>query len=471
MHRVLIVDDVSWIVESLKASIYWKGRQCEVIGQVYNGEEAYEKILALKPDIVFTDIRMPGMSGLELIKKTKEIYPKIQFIIISGYAEFAYAQEALNYGAVGYCLKPFDETVIIGLLEKAKQVLKEHKKLKELILMDLLENDAAGNTKVIYEIFEQLGLVWEYGKSIFVLLALGNCELEFPTSIRYIKLKIGVNKNAYLFDYSWYFAIRDQLVSQCVGEKVSIGLGGEVKDVSGILAMIEAANIAAYQFFITEKNGVYEDTATNRDGMNDILSRIGEAIRNKDILSLEKLFVAAGDAFLHGLYNISHAFRFYNMVISFLYEFPDGSVYNYDQLVCTFKNVQNMVSYLKKLVSDQISVKPQHIADYAGNEAFKSILIYVNEHFYKELSIHSLSQKYFINPSYISHLFKKVTGETFTEYLSKLRISQACDMLKHSDLPVGEIGEKVGFNDYFYFTRIFKKVMGKTPTQHREEVK
>lgn len=109
MHKVLIVDDESWIVESMKDFVDWKHYGFEVIGQAYNGLEALEAIQRYQPDIVFTDVRMPEMGGLELIQKAKELPFLIHFVVVSGYAEFIYAQEALKLGAVAYCLKPFDE--------------------------------------------------------------------------------------------------------------------------------------------------------------------------------------------------------------------------------------------------------------------------------------------------------------------------------------------------------------------------
>ncbi|WP_409343047.1 helix-turn-helix transcriptional regulator [Paenibacillus sp. MBLB4367] len=92
---------------------------------------------------------------------------------------------------------------------------------------------------------------------------------------------------------------------------------------------------------------------------------------------------------------------------------------------------------------------------------------YANLHFREDLSLRGLAESHFMNPSYISQLFRKETGDTFTGYIAKLRIGSACELLDKEELPVGEIAERCGFHDYFYFTRLFKKVTGQTPTQYR----
>src|SRR5690242_2899850 len=109
MYKVMLVDDEKWIIKSLKTSIDWHAHGFEIIAEASNGFEGLEKIKQLSPDLVFTDIRMPGMDGLELIRQTNELNKGISFIITSGYKEFEYAKKAIQYGALDYCLKPFEE--------------------------------------------------------------------------------------------------------------------------------------------------------------------------------------------------------------------------------------------------------------------------------------------------------------------------------------------------------------------------
>lgn len=125
MLKLLIADDERIIRETIFNIIDWKKHDIEVIGLCKNGIEAYDMILDESPDIVLTDIRMPGMGGLELIRKIRQTDLQIQFIILSGYGEFEYAKEAMSYGIRHYLLKPCNETQILECIEQCR---KDHEK-------------------------------------------------------------------------------------------------------------------------------------------------------------------------------------------------------------------------------------------------------------------------------------------------------------------------------------------------------
>lgn len=108
MYQILLVDDEKYISKGLESGVDWESLNIDTIYTAQNAEAALGIIRERRPDVVVTDIRMPGMSGLELIKTAKEEYPEIPFVILSGYPDFAYAQKALQYGVFRYLLKPFD---------------------------------------------------------------------------------------------------------------------------------------------------------------------------------------------------------------------------------------------------------------------------------------------------------------------------------------------------------------------------
>lgn len=123
MLRLIIVDDEKIIRESIRSLIDWESLGIEVVGVCKNGLEAYDAILDSYPDIVLTDIKMPGLSGLELIEKLNDTRENIQFIILSGYSEFEYAKQAMRFGIRHYLLKPCNENQIIEAIEDVKKSL------------------------------------------------------------------------------------------------------------------------------------------------------------------------------------------------------------------------------------------------------------------------------------------------------------------------------------------------------------
>ncbi len=134
MFKAMIVDDESWVVENIKASVAWEELGYQVVAQAGDGVEALSLIQALRPDIVLTDIRMRGLTGIELIRRTNELAPGTRFIVISGHAEFAYAHQAINGGALGYILKPLDERELQEQLVKAKETMVSRKQTDRPLL-------------------------------------------------------------------------------------------------------------------------------------------------------------------------------------------------------------------------------------------------------------------------------------------------------------------------------------------------
>lgn len=132
MLRLVIVDDEKIIRETISTIIDWNSLDIEVIGTCKNGIEAYDMILDEYPDIVLTDIKMPGLSGLELIEKIRQTDEDIKFVILSGYGEFDYAKTAMKYGVKHYLLKPCNENQIIDVMKQVAQDCYRTRALQEM---------------------------------------------------------------------------------------------------------------------------------------------------------------------------------------------------------------------------------------------------------------------------------------------------------------------------------------------------
>lgn len=145
MYEVYLLDDEKWLLESLYKSINWNKYHSTVIAKSTNSIEAYREIKYRQPDIVFTDVRMPDMDGIELMKKLSKENCRSVFIVITGYAEFEYVQKALEYNAVSYCLKPFEEEQIIEALLKAQKKCENKRILNALQTCDTLEDSKSNN--------------------------------------------------------------------------------------------------------------------------------------------------------------------------------------------------------------------------------------------------------------------------------------------------------------------------------------
>jgi len=474
-YKVLLVDDESWVIESLKASIDWEAHGFEVAGTASSSQEALELLPELQPDVVFTDIRMPGMNGLELIKKGGVLLETASFIVISGYAEFAYAQKALTFGALAYCLKPFDEQEIAGVLAKVRKQKASSSKKEESFLVHVWDDPSSPNLDMLIQKMQNKGIVGSLEEGIGLFVCSVNEQAHMPMDKEVLEIKTG--KSKYLCLAAWeQLEDRVSYYSKWLAEAIKgIGVSDKISDYNQLKYEIESVNRLADQYFIMGRAGIFRKQATQRDRFNELLALIDDAIRTGEVSIANMALDQAELVFRQDGLTVRHALQFYNMVLSFLYRIEsdqmDNMLYSHEHLLETVEDLAMMIEHIRESLSRYVMKTPEYEEVGTSNETFKQIIQYVHQNYDKGLSIPVLSQKFFVNPSYISQLFKKELGETFSAYTTKLRINFACDLLENTQLMIGEIAEQVGYTDYFYFTRIFKRVTGKTPTQFRSQLK
>ena len=306
-----------------------------------------------------------------------------------------------------------------------------------------------------------------------VLVSIGKRKIGFMEGVKYLPVRTGTEKWVYLLSGEKAGEIKNYLGRELTESVKAIGISREIRDVARLRSSIEEASSAAYSFFMTGRSKVYEFRDSGTAEMKEALKQLEEAVRARDLSSIAVCFSVFEELFQSGAYSIKHAHYSYNMAMSFIYRYvdtPDDTfIDNYEQLPYLFHNASEMLRYLCETVQNQVNAKQDDIAEEIGNQTMKEILKYVNLNFNKEISVQSISRKFFVNPNYISQLFKREVGLNYTEYLTKIRMDFACNLLKESRLSIQEISEKTGYHDYFYFTRIFKKSVGKTPSEYRNE--
>lgn len=473
MIRILIVDDERWVAESIKESIDWSKNDYELVGLANDGVEALEIIKEMTPDIVITDIRMPRMSGLELINFTNSLKLDIKFIIVSVFAEFSYAQKALSYGAAGYCLKPINKYELNELLDNLKKVIITKKLKEETVIFDSLLSNSPENLESTKGIFINKGIYCDEKHGIILCSSIGKTCIEI-NDFRYITLKLSIDKYVYVIQYDDRLNLKELLHSKLCDNITSIGISRVVYKIEDLSVCIEEANIAALQYFITSGKDVYEYHKIEKIRLKEYIVNLNKAFLVKDKSLIKEIYNQLDGIFKTAPYNIKQAFWVYNSIINniFMYveEDKENYLYNFQQLVERYSNVSEMLQFLLTLTLLQLNVKSEDEHKKIENETMSNILEYVDKNFCSDISIQDLSQRFYVNPNYISQLFKKELGKSFTEYLTNLRVRYACELLSNSELSLQNVADKTGYNDYFYFSKVFKKIIGKTPSKYREDV-
>jgi two-component system response regulator YesN len=471
MYSVFIVDDEEFVVKSLVRGTNWAEHGFEVIASSNDGMDAYEDILRLKPDLVFTDIRMPGMTGLELIKNVKEKLSSVNFVIISGYAEFAYAQKAINYGAIGYCLKPFDNDEISNVLKKVKTLLDNAGKNEVGDMIGLIEDDGNESRTELLNCFKDHGI--DPYKGIIVAASIGEKQAMSFEPLRSIRIMVGKEKAVYFIQKDPEVPFAGRLTENMMSDLRGIGIQDEIFSPENLKMVIDDTVALAYQYFITGDKGPFLKSSDDFKNIERTIINFENSMIRMDIEGIKKAldsFVMSSKA---GSMNIKHAVNIFNAYVYFAgrvleEEGYEEYIYSIDDLCKQFDNIFLMLEYINtsiiKIINrNQIGLKE------VKNEYFRRIIDYIDQNFYHDITMQSLLQKYAINPNYLCQLFRRKLGLTFTDYITRLRINYSKELLKETKLTLDEIASKSGYTDYFYFIRVFKKITGFSPGQFRNE--
>ena len=471
MYRVFLVEDEPFVLESLKAIIQWEAHGFRIAGDAGNGVDAYEKILAVAPDIVFTDIVMPRINGLELMQKVKAVNPDILFVVLSGYAEFSYALKAFSFGGLGYCLKPFDENEIAAVLAKAKDSLDIKRKITELKLIEILNEKQAAPEKPLEDILARLGFPCTEGSRYVVLVSIGPHPLRLPEEAQSLVIKLGPSRFACLVHAENRGRVMAAIQADYPDDVKGVGISEAACSTAALLEKINESTLAAYQYFMTGQPGVYGELKSNPDELRPLLRNLDHALEKKDMPGIMHALAACGDCFSRGSCSPRQAFLLLTTVMGFISKMEDYSMddysISYEELFQTFGTLTRMLVHLNKLVRQAFESGKGVIREDIKNETFMKIVSYIKENYRSEINLQSIARDYRINPSYISQLFKKELNTTYTDYVTNLRIKAAEDLLLSTSMQIAEVSEKVGFSDYFYFAKVFKKTLGMTPSEFK----
>ena len=502
MYKIMLVDDERLIVEGLRNLIDWEKLDLEIVATANNGEEALKKLEENKVDIIITDINMPVMNGLELIKKVRSKYNKINFIILSGYDDFSYAKKAIEYGVDSYILNQIDEEELEKQLicitqrinkdkEKNKNILSKSVKLFQFIHGKI-------NRDEIFKIESELNIPLN-NKCYTVSNIILNIKNKDG---RYINIDEIIEKNSNLnyelihkFDgqtimiNSWdidipkknivdYFEIIKNNIKKDIDADVFIGIGDLVFSIDELNNSLKSSD-KLKKYILTEGRNIcltsddiinIKDYKSNFSSEIDKLSKI---IIEKDFKG-SKMFLETliDDISLtpKNIYDLS--IRVVMLIDKICDDFKIEKKYINDSLSSNIVELCNestrdsikafLLSELEELVTAMTSTNTKY------SPVVSQVLNHIEERYAEELSLKTLACQYNINSSYLGRIFTKEIGMSFSEYLNKTKNIKAKELILETNMKINDIAKAIGYTDTSYFYRKFKKYYGICPSTLRE---
>jgi two-component system response regulator YesN len=488
MYTAIVIDDEPWVIKTLVDSVKWSDYQFEVIGTATESRSGLDMVRRLKPNIVFIDIRMPDMNGLECMKQAKAEQLQTSFIVVSGFAEFSYAQKSMQLGAVGYCLKPIDEDEIGLILRRVKEELDARRDAEMPALIDLILEDRYGSNSGITAILAAKGVVLSEDQPFHVVYFLGTADPLIEGGGNhtvtlyhsYRKSILLVAENSEIPKWHRVMATKKSplhvhftAVMQQAGSK-GIGISSPIRNYGKLRAAVEEAELAAHQYFLTGKPCVHLADEKG-DADQSVLREIYPALQRRDMAELDRLFDRCLEHVRGGSFGLKQLLLLYHTVMTTVTHAGFGRedavsylIHDFEQLIERYGNAEELLKDMKRVTIAYLGNMFTGIAVEIRSDSFKGILNYLHAHYKEEITLLKLSEMFYINPNYISQLFIKHLGKPFTGHLAELRIQEACRKLRTENSSIQEIAADVGISDPYYFSKIFRKITGVSPREYRK---
>lgn len=476
MISIVIADDEKLIRAGIKKIIETMITIPVAITEAKNGEEALSIYQEENPDLIITDIRMPKMDGIELMKNLSNLEKKPAIIVLSGFDDFTYAKEAISCGAISYILKPVDKEELITAVNNAiATVNQEEKKKNEAIIKSIAEEGRIDAFEIPSNCFFDNGLccVVAAGKKVLESLrtALNSVSFYVLESKRDFVSIVIPREAVYL------------LTSDLTLQHFSIGISSFSDHLSALRTLRTQAFIAFLQNYFTDdfpnrKNQITffnEDFAISDYSLID--SKYKKCIARLDISKTEEIKSSVDDvlnfedfpeekkgSLLYYCYNMFTD----NLSNRFLAESTNDTYLQLKSImlenIWQFENISEWKTcvYDYTLYLSAILQK-----DSQEHPSITKAIAYMEKHFTENINMTVVANEVSVNYTWFSEKFKEHTGINFNDYLKRMRIEEAKRLLEKGMYKTYEVADRAGFGDVKYFMKTFKSFTGMTPKEYK----
>lgn len=501
--RIIVAEDESLILKNIIKKIENISPDFQVVGSAYNGLDALHLLESTKAQILFTDIKMPMMDGLELIRRIREKNTSLQIAIISGYDDFEYARSAIRYDVADYLLKPVKEANLESILRKMQDTIKKKEKsIERSILSSALAGQASDAL---------MPSSFSGRHFMLFLICFGNLKNHIPgltvqaddDSLFSEDTMLKALNTCFSKQESWWLIdereMNQKFLIVAANQNNEKEILQNAKTLLGILEKIYApVSIAVCEHYIA-----YQDIETSSRMLRNRLYH-GLIIGFSQVITPEST-VGHTKLDISDINKLSASAKSENFV-SFS-QFLEALFSQWQNLKCPQYMIESQLLQILRLTendfettNEENNMHEKRLYDCIQNAAainslFSEVLnifqeifrtqsrkcsdassiineleLFMKKNYASPINIEDMARKFNFNASYLTRIFKKHTGESPVKYLLRLRIDEAKKLLlEHSDLSVKQISTLVGYEDQHYFSRFFKELTGVSPSDYRNK--
>lgn len=520
METVFIADDEKNIRDGLKCILDWTDLGFQVAGEAGNGEDALSYILQNHPSLVLLDIRMPKLTGIDIIRIAREQGYTGKFIILSGYSDFTYAQAAIRYGVNFYLTKPIDEDELLQCILSIRKNLEEAKsrskhiaiyqeKAKDVILHELItgayHNNAEQNplsaidlekmelNSDIYQVvmYEKFGILPEDSSYSFAELLnitnRGNHSFEHfvenQKDVILLKGPFALKK----FDEFLQHYEKNPPQTGSPLDSLFLAYGRPVNKPADIyLSYEDAHTLVQRRFFCIQGQHTLGYTelpniAPYEHSMdNQTLQEYCDTLVNGLQAANRKLIATTLFTLEEYLYNTDSSIASVKLFLTdLLLQIKEMVNHLYSSSHIAFPNNTAIIDYIDnchylyeiiQFISEQVKTVMEYTNSSSRDSILDDILYYIDHHYHTNIKLETIAPLFGYNSAYLGKLFTKTTGETFNSYVDHRRIEHSKQLLLNENMKVYEIAEQVGYKNVDYFHKKFKKYVGISPIEYRKQL-
>lgn len=502
MKKVMLVEDEELILQGIRCIIDWEEISMSVVSMAHNGAEALEMFQKEPVDILVTDVEMPKMNGLELIKEIRKQNPKTRCIILSGYDEFEYARSALRLDVEEYILKPINEELLKQALIHAAEHFDELDRKKIGNIEDKISwhrfLEQKMDAEEMAKFYQKLPAVEEKERICPAIMKMDAGSLDKQEGIQTVLMeiqKMPYRMKTICLSADTLFLLFYTTQENCGStEEVFAGLQNHLESHYGVMSFFTlappvkeyeglpecykiASRLQKYRILEGYGSCITESYIKNRTTPDVV---IDETLLRKMILKKDKEGAQhyIEDLFINNLRSEVNIDALYQLALKLTVLLQDIKAEYKLERSRNLQNLSEMIEQiykaddilgLKSIFLSEITeiITYLHTEDSQYTPVVRQIMAEVQKNYKEDINLKTLSYKYHMNASYLGKIFQKEVGCSFTQYLSNTKNRIAKDLILNTNKKINDIAKEVGYPDTSYFYRKFKQCYGVSPASLR----